>query len=872
MININNLQVAGKILYYKDVLSQFVGSLDKYNILLIRGSGSAGSNTTTIVDSSPSASAITNTSVGTGTFSPFSRLPGYWSSYFNGTTDRLTTNVLPPLGSGDFTIEWWQNSENVGSASRGVFQISSVTGGLASSSVGGITFVQGTNGTTTGTGLCHVGVQGTVVISVSDQVLRQGSWHHIAITRGNNSLRLFIDGIQRGVTASITSNLINGNFVLGGATSTGNLYKGWLSNFRIVRGTALYTNNFISPSKALSAITGTTMLACATRSHIDARSTVIDLSTTGSWPRISTFQPYDVTLESTNQSFYTESGRYLAVANSPAIHLTGDFTIEFWVYVTGLSVSTPATILSRWSSGSGQVYGYIITMNSSGFFTFAAYTFATVNIGTSLRPIILNAWHHISITRSENTWNYFVDGVPAGTFTNNVAINNGGANALHFGVNADGAVWPLNGYISNIRIVKNAAIYQSNSNFTPSTAPLTTISNTALLTCQSPTIVDNGLYSRALTVSGNTVVSSTNPFTAQTSYSVSFDGNGDYISVPRLDVSGDYTLECWANCSNVSANPVLMGDLQFGNFQWLRINSGKLYIWPENVSGTTTIANNTWYHFAVTRQGTTTRLFVNGVLEYSGTHALNTRSFTIIGALSSTTNMFAGFISNVRLINGKALYPADLAIPTQPPSAIENTTLLLNGSSAITDSTGSQNFISSATISTAQSVWNNGSVEINSAAKAITVLNGRGFDFGTSDFTIEFWYRSNTTTAVQMLYDSRPVNTNGAYMTIYRQTDKTIHVYANTAIRITSSETLDNVWYHIAVSRFAGNTKLFINGVQSGSTYVDSTDYINGANRPIIGLHGFTSNASPLNGFMQDIRVSRVARYTTDFTPPDLQF
>lgn len=80
-----------------------------------------------------------------------------------------------------------------------------------------------------------------------------------------------------------------------------------------------------------------------------------------------------------------------------------------------------------------------------------------------------------------------------------------------------------------------------------------------------------------------------------------------------------------------------------------------------------------------------------------------------------------------------------------------------------------------------------------------------------------------------------------------------------------------NTWYHVAVSRAAGSTRLFVNGVQSGSTYVDSNNY--GASAPL-GIGTYYAAGSPwttqtLNGYMQDLRITRgVARYTANFTPP----
>jgi hypothetical protein len=64
---------------------------------------------------------------------------------------------------------------------------------------------------------------------------------------------------------------------------------------------------------------------------------------------------------------------------------------------------------------------------------------------------------------------------------------------------------------------------------------------------------------------------------------------------------------------------------------------------------------------------------------------------------------------------------------------------------------------------------------------------------------------------------------------------------------------------------------MFINGTQTGSSYSDTNNYSAGTNRPIIGANGFEAPASGVDsfiGYMDDIRITRYARYTATFTPP----
>jgi hypothetical protein len=81
-----------------------------------------------------------------------------------------------------------------------------------------------------------------------------------------------------------------------------------------------------------------------------------------------------------------------------------------------------------------------------------------------------------------------------------------------------------------------------------------------------------------------------------------------------------------------------------------------------------------------------------------------------------------------------------------------------------------------------------------------------------------------------------------------------------------------NTWYHIAVSRSGTSTRLFVNGTQEGDTYSDSTNYLTNTTEMRIGQSfdaGFPDN---VNGYLDEIRISNSARYTTTFTPATTAF
>ena len=157
---------------------------------------------------------------------------------------------------------------------------------------------------------------------------------------------------------------------------------------------------------------------------------------------------------------FNGSSQYLTVPANSALALgTGDFTVETWVYLS----SAPGDYAVIDCAGTGQ-FGFLI--NSTDIVAYAsvdqAYTFTTA--------VSASAWHHIAFCRVGTTLTCYLDGVSVGipattsydfispdTFT---IGRNPGANAQY-----------LNGYLSNLRIVKGTAVYTAP--FTPSTTNLT---------------------------------------------------------------------------------------------------------------------------------------------------------------------------------------------------------------------------------------------------------------------------------------------------------------------------------------------------------------------------------------------------------------
>ena len=185
---------------------------------------------------------------------------------------------------------------------------------------------------------------------------------------------------------------------------------------------------------------------------------------------------------------------------------------------------------------------------------------------------------------------------------------------------------------------------------------------------------------------------------AATAKSVLFDGSNDYITIPtHADLAmgtGDLTWECWITTDTTGVAKYIY-DARDGTSAnragiWLD-DTNKIRIYADNTSrdSRTILGKGQWYHIAWTRQGTTSRLFINGLEELSWSDSVDyaaPASNAYIGGYPSQFN-FGGKISNVRIVKGTAVYTSSFRPPTAPLTNITNTKLLCCNASTATGST-----------------------------------------------------------------------------------------------------------------------------------------------------------------------------------------
>ena len=602
-------------------------------------------------------------------------------------------------------------------------------------------------------------------------------------------------------------------------------------------------------------------------------------------------------------NYFDGSGDSLTIPSGSSISGTGNFTVEFWIYPTTFASGYQVPYINETSGG------FAVLLNSTGTLSYGRALVAVD--GTTTGTVTFNQWNHVAFVRSGTGSNQFIcyiNGSSAGSFTNSTNYSSG---IVRLGTDAGGTSFPFLGYLSNVR---NVTIAVYTGAFTPPTSPLaatqsagTNISaitgtQTSLLTCQSNRFVDNSASPLTITRNGDTRVVAFSPFNPTASWSAAtyggsgyFDGSGDMLATPSITIGASaFCFECWLYPTVTQGNTtgIFVGNttnsLQVSYFGTAGLGiAQKGVAWQVNNSDNVIPTVNQWNHVAFVRSGTganQTSIYLNGTRIANGTvsYSYAASTYEISTTLAGGT-VFQGYISNARLTVGSSPYDATsstLTVPTAPLTAITNTSLLLNFTNAgIYDATSKNDLetVGNAQVSTTQSKWGGSSMAFDGTGDSLVGINSPLRNFGTGDFTIEFWVYHSTLKNYSGLIGDRasPITT----INIYTYADGKIGVTvlgSGEQFASASGIALATTWQHIALTRSSGTVNLYVDGTNRG-TYSSSANMQvgNGAGLSI----GSTFGTGDLNGYMQDVRVtSGYARYTGStvgtnyFTPPTAAF
>jgi hypothetical protein len=854
---------------------------------------------------------------------------GAGSMVFDGTGDWLIgpSNPSASFESGDFTIEGWIYPTVVTGTDRCIWETRS------SGSDAGMVFFIDTNAklSTYTSG---------AIRTVTSQSVVANTWQHIAICRASGVMTTYVNGVASNTASYSSAITCPGAVRIGVRQDNAQPYTGYIDDLRITKGLARYRYNFTPPTRAFSTKGGTqtltadedfeytTLLLSGNGTNNQNNHTFLDSSnnnftiTRNGNATQGTFSPFSQTGWS---NYFDGSGDSLSLADNAAWNMgSGNFTAECWIYPT--SFANEAMIMGQWSGdlgGTGLNWALMFSSGSTGYLrliTSSNGSSVLFDLSTSTFTLLLNQWQHIAAVRNGNIFTIYVNGISIASTTNSSSLYDA-TNSFTIGAESNTPSQYFQGYISNLRVVKGTAVYTAN--FTPGTTPLTAIANTSLLTCQSNRFVDNSTNNFAITRTGDVSVQAFSPFAPTASYAAAnvggsayFDGSGDYLaySNPSTDVrqwwTTDYTLECWVYATTWSGwtyidggtlvSPIMFSHNIFNSttYYWGfgPHSDGKLYFsyWNgstrQTVASTQTMSLGQWNHIAMTKTSSGVTLFVNGIA--NATTALvgtpQSDAATPINVGAGNNSYLNGYIHNLRVVKGNAIYSGNFTPPTAPLTNIANTSLLLNFTNAgITDATAKNvlETVGDAKISTVQSKFGGSSIAFDGSGDSVKMLTAPYFQLGASDFTLEFWFYLNSINSSGIDANSPVLFTIGWNWgsfspLLIAQVSNVLIAYSsssNSSWDIFSGNTISPTlsasrWYHFAMTRYGSTFRFFIDGNQHTSI-TNSSAFTSAITNPTtIGSQSSTTQGF-MNGYIDDFRFTRgIARYVQNFTPPTTAF
>jgi hypothetical protein len=637
-------------------------------------------NNLSFQDGSTNNFAITRTGVVNPSLNtPFSGVGG--SEWFNGASDLSAgSNAAFAFGTGAYTVECWVYlTVAVSGTHNPCFVFCDTTGGFGFYNFGGA-------------GQLQITARGIATVLGSSTTLTANVWNHIVAVRsgtGTNLASIFVNGTRVANGTDATNWTVTGPMRLGSINLATYYLNGFMSNVRVVKGTAVYDPTLTTltvPTAPLTAIANTSLLITGTGQGMFDNATFVDqgpnaltVTATGS-PVYSGLSPFGNTYP--GSVLLNGTSQYVTAPDNATLNMgTSDFTLEAWIYLTATpsaSANDGANVINKDGKAAVSWAQYNLFVSSAlkvcaSFSSVPNGGGAPTAVITGTTTLALNTWYHVAVTRIGVNGTVWVNGTSNGTTTSIPSTLANGARALYIGYEESQAAFAyFPGYISNARVVKGTAVYTAN--FTPSTTPLTAITNTSLLV-RGDTGAFYDLSNVGNPESGTGSVAVTTQVKKFGNESGSFSGVTTYISAPNATGfqfgSGDFTVEMWLNTADTDFNICGLVTASTGN--WMMVVVASQFYWQTTYSVTNlfnvsaaSILNSAWHHIAISRSGTSLRVFFDGVQQGSSPYSDST-SYNGTGALrigSGANGDLNGYLDDIRITKGVARYTANFTPPT----------------------------------------------------------------------------------------------------------------------------------------------------------------------------------------------------------------
>ncbi len=400
-------------------------------------------------DASDSGHAITT--YGTSKLHPATTFSGFNSlgyMEFDGSTEYLTIPGHVDWNfDGDFTIDFWLRN-NSGNNKTLIKSVSNED--WNSASTGDWVFALG------GDSKLTLYIKGVGNVGAAGTVLSTSVWYHVAIVRSGSSMKLYLNGTPDGNTLNSSATLGNTQMLkIAGLIQTnltlGSL-NGYISELRISKGTDRgWTSNFTPPTELYEKDSYTKLLV-----HFDG-----DQSNSNHVVTFSDSMPIYNSPKVWGGSYYFDGvGDYLSIPDHADWDFgSGDFTVECWVYLN--NVSTYQGIYGRTVDTDNKVFMRVMNDGTINWYNNDG---GSENGRVTSSPVNDTTWYHVAVVRSGTVLSLYLNGVleDSDTITGSIPDISEELSIGRYDSNGGPSWYYLNGYLSELNILKGVAKYISN--------------------------------------------------------------------------------------------------------------------------------------------------------------------------------------------------------------------------------------------------------------------------------------------------------------------------------------------------------------------------------------------------------------------------
>ena len=321
---------------------------------------------------------------------------------FDGSGDSLSVGPLLPTSTGTaFTVDmYWYSTSNT--SQKCLWEQHG--GGSGRTAY----FVDGTN--------AFLVSEGNVIgnFAYSDNV-----WYFTRVTyTAGGAIEVFVDGVSRG-TGTQTVGVDNVNFVIGDRSGASESFNGYISNCRVVVGSAL--NGTEVPTEPLTRVPGTELLTCQGDTIADASANNFTITANGN------AAPTDDGPTHNAAGYWEFDGtdKKFSVPYNDAWTLPGDFTLEAWIYRnSAFDASWWRDAIMGHDDGGGNNNKWIFSHSGTSLFFHTNTTAGSaqyIQAPTGWVPTN-SEWYNVVVTRSGNTYTFYQNSTSLGSVTNSSAI------------------------------------------------------------------------------------------------------------------------------------------------------------------------------------------------------------------------------------------------------------------------------------------------------------------------------------------------------------------------------------------------------------------------------------------------------------------